>query len=88
MVAHKQKTALVMLVVAWLEHEILCAFGSRPAFILRKRKKTKELKEGISKLNRQLSVLQIICFSSEAAENVYLLETADTLSAGEIHCFA
>lgn len=27
-----------MLVVVWLENnEILCAFGSRPAFILRKR---------------------------------------------------
>lgn len=38
MIAHKQKTVIVMLVVASLEiNEILCAFGSRPAYILRKR---------------------------------------------------
>lgn len=37
MITHKQKTAIVMLVVVWLENnEILCAFGSRHAFILRK----------------------------------------------------
>lgn len=37
-IAHKQKTSIVMLVVAQSENnEILCAFGSTAAFILKKR---------------------------------------------------
>lgn len=49
MIAHKQKTAILMLVVVHLENNgILCAFGSRPALILRKtieRRHKQEMKQ-------------------------------------------
>lgn len=84
MIANKQKTAIVMLVVvAWLDsNEILCAFGSRPAFILIKRIERRHKQK--VKQTAQCSATHLLLFRS--SQKYLMLETADIFSVGEIYC--